>query len=61
MANSVAVVDRDNLLTRLAEFIDALDRRMPALNIAGEARVAADAATLKRRAKLRIIELEAKG
>jgi hypothetical protein len=28
MANSVAVVDRDNLLTRLAEFIDALDRRM---------------------------------
>jgi hypothetical protein len=61
MANSGAVADRENLLTRLAEFIEALDRRMPALTGAGEARVAADAATLKRRAKLRIMELEAKG
>jgi hypothetical protein len=61
MANSGAVADRENLLTRLAEFIEALDRRMPALNSAGEARVAADAATLKRRANLRIVELEAKG
>jgi hypothetical protein len=50
-----------NLITRPAEFLEALDRRMPALNSAREARVAADAAALKRRAELRIMQLEAKG
>ena len=59
MADSVAGVDREQLLADLTELVEALDRRTPALKSAGEAGVAADAAALKRRATLRIKELQA--
>jgi hypothetical protein len=51
------VIDREKLLADLTELVDALDRRMPSLKSAGEARVAEDAAALKRQAETRIVEL----
>jgi hypothetical protein len=59
MNDSRAVIDREKLLADLTELVEALDRRMPALKSAGEARVAEDAAALKRQAEARIVELKA--
>jgi hypothetical protein len=42
----------------LREFIAALDRRLPQIERAGEAAIAAEAAHLKARAAERIAELE---
>jgi hypothetical protein len=58
-SDSQRVVDRERLLAELRELVEALDRRTPALESAGEARVAADAAALRQQANLRIIELNA--
>lgn len=59
MADSPAVIDRKKLLAQLTELVEALDRRTPGLARAGEARVAEDAAALKRQANTRIMELKA--
>lgn len=59
MAESLALIDRATLLAELTELVEALDRRMPSLKSAGEARVAKDAAALKRQATMRILELKA--
>jgi hypothetical protein len=50
---------REQLLAELTELVEALDRRRPALESAGEARVAREAAALKAHATLRISELKA--
>ena len=59
MADSPAVVARAKLLADLTELVEALDRRLPALESAGEARVAGEAAALKRQAMRRIVALKA--
>ena len=59
MTDSPAVVDREKLIADLTELVEALDRRTPALKGAGEARVAEEAAALKRQATMRIMELKA--
>ena len=46
------------VIRELLELIDALDRRMPHMERAGEAAIARDAAALKARALRRIEELE---
>jgi hypothetical protein len=51
--------DRTRALRHLREFIDALDRRLPQIERAGEAKIAKDAAELRKRALKRISELEA--
>jgi len=50
---------RSRVVAELLEVIAALDRRLPQLQRAGEAAIAADAAALKTRALKRIEELEA--
>jgi len=50
---------RSPVVAELLEVIAALDRRLPQLQRAGEAAIAADAAALKTRALKRIEELEA--
>lgn len=54
-----AAVDRGILLVALTELVEALDRRTPALERAGEARIAKEAAALRAEAELRILELKA--
>jgi hypothetical protein len=49
---------RSTVIRELLELIDALDRRVPQMQRAGEAAIARDAAALKARALLRIEELE---
>jgi hypothetical protein len=56
---TTAVVDRDKLIAELTELVEALDRRTPALERAGEARIAKEAAALKREAEMRISRLKA--
>ena len=51
------VVDREALVGRLRELIEALDRRMPHLEREGEIRIAGEAAALKQTAQDRIAEL----
>jgi hypothetical protein len=46
------------VIRELLELIDALDRRVPQMQRAGEAAIARDAAALKARALKRIEELE---
>lgn len=46
------------VVTELLELIDALDRRVPRIERAGEAAIARDADVLKARALKRIEELE---
>jgi hypothetical protein len=53
-----AVADREKLVADLTELVPALDRRTPALNTAGETRVSEGAASLKRQAMLRSMELK---
>ena len=59
MNDSPAVTDREKLLAEWTELVDDLDRRVPSLKSAGEARVAEQAAALKRHAETRILELNA--
>jgi hypothetical protein len=47
------------LLRQLLELVEALDRRVPSLHDAGEARIAKDAAALRAAAQKRIRQLEA--
>ena len=51
-------LQRNGLLTALREIIDALDRRVPQIERAGEIRIARDALALRREALERIDELE---
>jgi hypothetical protein len=52
------VVMRVHAIRELQELIDALERRMPQVQRAGEASIAREAAALKARALKRIEELE---
>jgi hypothetical protein len=52
-------IDKKKTLVRLRELVQALDRRVPQVERAGEPRIARDAAALKRRAQKRIEEIEA--
>ena len=57
MGAAAAAIDRDILLGDLTELVEALDRRTPSLERAGEARIVRDAAALKREAETRIAAL----
>ena len=50
-------VDRNDLIARLRELIDALESRVPHVEREGEMRIAQDAAKLKEKALERIAEL----
>jgi len=50
-------VDRNDLIARLRELIEALESRVPHLEREGEMRIAQDAAALKEKALERIAEL----
>ena len=50
-------VDRNDLIVRLRELIEALESRVPHLEREGEVRIAQDAAALKQKALERIAEL----
>ena len=52
---------RTDLIAALSELIDALDRRVAHVERAGEAEIAADAATLRRKAVARIEDLKRAG
>jgi hypothetical protein len=54
---SMAVVDSGEIVRELRELIDALDRRVPRVERAGEAGIARDAALLRQQAVKRIDEL----
>jgi hypothetical protein len=51
-------VARADVIRELLELIDAIDRRTPHMERAGEASIARDAAALKVKAQKRIAELE---
>ena len=51
--------DRDDVLCALRELVVALDRRVPHVERVGEARIASDAASLRKDALRRIQELRA--
>lgn len=55
---AMTVIMRAELVQQLRELIDALDRRVPHVERAGELSIARDAAALKARALKRIDELE---
>jgi hypothetical protein len=50
--------DRADVIARVRELIEALDRRVPQLEREGEAAIARDAAALKQKALQRIAELQ---
>jgi len=50
-------IDRNDLIARLRELIEALELRVPHFEREGEARIAQDAAALKQKALERIAEL----
>ena len=50
-------IDRNDLIARLRELIEALELRVPHLEREGEVRIARDAAALKQKALERIAEL----
>ena len=52
------MTDRNRVIAALKELIAALDRRVPQVKRVGEARIAEEAATLRRDAVARISELE---
>jgi hypothetical protein len=54
-------VSRADVIRELLELIDAIDRRVPHVERAGEASIAREAAALKTKALKRIAELEKKG
>jgi hypothetical protein len=59
MGGSPAAANRTRALRDLRELVEALDRRLPRVERAGEAAVARDAAALREKAMKRILELEA--
>lgn len=59
MADDRTEVDRKRAIRHLRQFVEALDRRVPHIERAGEARIADDAAALKEKALKRIADLEA--
>ncbi len=61
MAGLPAAANRTRALRDLRELVEALDRRLPRVERAGEAAVARDAAALREKAMKRILELEAEG
>jgi hypothetical protein len=54
-------VTTTELIRELEELIQALDRRLPRVEQAGEAAIAADAARLRDKAVTRLAELAAEG
>lgn len=52
-------LSRTDLVRELRELIEALDRRVPKVERAGEASIARDAAALRTKALQRLAELEA--
>jgi hypothetical protein len=54
-------VARKDLARELHELVDALDRRVPRVEQAGEADIARDAAALREKAVERLKELEKQG
>lgn len=50
-----------NVIATLSELIDALDRRVPHIERAGESRIAGDAARLRSEAVARLNELKSAG
>lgn len=52
-------IDRGTLLAELTELVEALDRRTPSLERAGELRILKEAAALRREAEMRIAGLKA--
>jgi hypothetical protein len=61
MGGPPAAANRARALRDLRELVEALDRRLPRVERAGEAAVARDAAALREKAMKRILELEAEG
>jgi hypothetical protein len=59
MGGLPAAANRTRALRDLRELVEALDRRLPRVERAGEAAVARDAAALREKAMKRILELEA--
>jgi hypothetical protein len=59
MGGSPAAANRTRALRDLRELVEALDRRLPRVERAGEAAVARDAAALREKAMKRILQLEA--
>lgn len=53
-------VNTSALLRELEELIAAIDRRVPHIELAGEAAIARDAAALRARATARIAEIRAR-
>jgi IS4 transposase len=53
--------DRQRLIARLRELVDALDSRVPHLEREGERRIADDAAALRKKALERIAQLDQAG
>jgi len=51
-------MSQTELVRELRELIDALDRRLPRVEQAGEASIARDAAALREKAVARLTELE---
>jgi len=51
-------MSQTELVRELRELIDALDRRLPRVEQAGEASIARDAAALREKAVARLAELE---
>jgi hypothetical protein len=58
---STSHLQRAGLIVALREIIDALDRRGPQIERAGETRIAQDALMLRREAVARLEELQAAG
>ena len=58
MADAATLDDRQQLVDRLRELIDALDARVPHLERKGEVQIAGEAAALKTKALARIARLE---
>ena len=54
-------VTRTQLVRELRELVEALDRRVPRVERAGEASIARDAAALKVKALKRLADLESQG
>ena len=53
--------DRDRVIAALSELVEALDRRVPHVERAGETQIAGDAAKLRNDAMARIAELKSAG
>jgi hypothetical protein len=58
---ALVAVTATELVRELEELIQALDRRLPRVEQAGEAAIAADAARLRDKAVARLAELAAEG